>query len=239
MQPGLDTVQEFRIETAGSGAQYSRPATIDVVSRSGSNELHGALFETFRDNADGLIQPGILEYVTVYSRQPNTRANGGRRINITTAQNRQQLGQILQQRFGYVFESGGDGLYHALYDVQVIDGPFTAADAVAVTPIPLDHGIAPSLGFRFGDILYVNDLVRVPEDSFSLMDDAEVMIVDAMRYRPHPTHAHLDLALEWIERVAPKRAFLTNLHVDMDYAELDRRTPAHVHPCHDGLVIES
>jgi carboxypeptidase family protein len=54
MQPGLDTVQEFRIETAGSGAQYSRPATIDVVSRSGTNELHGALFETFRDNADGL-----------------------------------------------------------------------------------------------------------------------------------------------------------------------------------------
>jgi hypothetical protein len=54
MQPGLDTVQEFRIETAGSGAQFSRPATIDVVSRSGTNELHGALFETFRDNADGL-----------------------------------------------------------------------------------------------------------------------------------------------------------------------------------------
>src|SRR5215467_7744685 len=54
MQPGLDTVQEFRIETAGSAAQYSRPATIDVVSRSGSNEYHGALFETFRDNAAGL-----------------------------------------------------------------------------------------------------------------------------------------------------------------------------------------
>ncbi|HJZ96192.1 MAG TPA: TonB-dependent receptor [Candidatus Solibacter sp.] len=54
MQPGLDTVQEFRIETAGSAAQYSRPATIDVVSRSGSNEFHGALFETFRDNAAGL-----------------------------------------------------------------------------------------------------------------------------------------------------------------------------------------
>ncbi|HXI38896.1 MAG TPA: carboxypeptidase regulatory-like domain-containing protein [Bryobacteraceae bacterium] len=54
MQPGLDTVQEFRIETAGSAAQYSRPATIDVVSRSGSNEFHGGLFETFRDNADGL-----------------------------------------------------------------------------------------------------------------------------------------------------------------------------------------
>jgi phosphoribosyl 1,2-cyclic phosphate phosphodiesterase len=146
---------------------------------------------------------------------------------------------ILRQRFGYVFETGGEGLYHALYDVQTIDGPFTVAGSLAVTPIPLDHGIAPSLGFRFGDILYINDLVRVPEESFALMRDAEVMIVDAMRYRPHPTHAHLELALEWIERVAPSRAFLTNLHVDMDYAELDRCTPAHIHPCHDGLVIDS
>jgi phosphoribosyl 1,2-cyclic phosphate phosphodiesterase len=60
-----------------------------------------------------------------------------------------------------------------------------------------------------------------------------------MRFRPHPTHAHLDRALEWIERVGPKRAFLTNLHVDMDYAELDRVTPAHVRPCHDGLTIEA
>ena len=147
--------------------------------------------------------------------------------------------EILRQRFGYVFETGGEGLYHALYDVRTIDGPFTAADAIRATPILLDHGIAPSLGFRFGDIVYLNDVVRVPEGSFALMRDADALIVDSMRYRPHPTHAHLDLALEWIDRVAPRRAFLTNLHVDMDYAELDRRTPAHVHPCHDGLIIEA
>src|SRR5712692_9069395 len=54
VQPGLDTIQEFRIETAGSGAQYSRPATVDLVTRSGTNQLHGALFETFRNNAAGL-----------------------------------------------------------------------------------------------------------------------------------------------------------------------------------------
>jgi phosphoribosyl 1,2-cyclic phosphate phosphodiesterase len=144
---------------------------------------------------------------------------------------------ILMRRFGYVFET--ESIYHALYRVQVIDGPFTAADTIAVIPIPLDHGSVPSLGFRFGDIVYANDVVRVPEEAFPLMQGAEVLIVDAMRYRPHPTHAHLDLALEWIERIAPARAFLTNLHVDMDYAELDRRTPDNVQPCHDGLVIES
>lgn len=147
--------------------------------------------------------------------------------------------EILRRRFGYVFESEGDGFYHALYRVREIEGPFTAAGGIGVTPIPLDHGSVPSLGFRFGDIVYANDVVRVPDEAFDLMRGAEVMIVDAMRYRPHPTHAHLDLALEWIERVAPRRAFLTNLHVDMDYAELDRRTPAHVQPCYDGLVIST
>jgi hypothetical protein len=55
IQPGLDTIQEFRVETAGSGAQFSRPATVELVTRSGTNELHGALFETFRNNADGLV----------------------------------------------------------------------------------------------------------------------------------------------------------------------------------------
>lgn len=144
---------------------------------------------------------------------------------------------ILKRRFDYVFET--ESIYHALYRVREIEGPFLAAGAVAVTPIPLDHGSIASLGFRFGDIVYANDVVRVPEEAFPLMQGARVMIVDAMRYRPHPTHAHLDRALEWIERVRPERAFLTNLHIDMDYAELDRRTPSYVQPCHDGLIIIS
>ena len=118
-----------------------------------------------------------------------------------------------------------------------IDGPFVAA-GVAVRPFVQDHGIATSLGFRFGPIAYANDCVTLSDDAFEAMAGVDVLVVDAMRYRPHPTHAHLERALEWIARIAPKRAFLTNLHVDMDYAELDRLTPAHVQPCHDGLVIE-
>ena len=105
-------------------------------------------------------------------------------------------------------------------------------------PFVQDHGLAPSLGFRFGQLAYANDVVRCRRAPSTAMAGVEVLIVDAMRYRPHPTHAHLDRALEWIERIRPARAFLTNLHVDMDYAEVDRLTPSHVHPCRDGLVIE-
>ncbi|OWY59426.1 phosphoribosyl 1,2-cyclic phosphodiesterase, partial [cyanobacterium TDX16] len=73
---------------------------------------------------------------------------------------------------------------------------------------------------------------------FEVLKGVEVLIVDAMRYRPHPTHAHLERALQWIGRLKPARAFLTNMHVDMDYAAVDRETPAHVHPCFDGLQID-
>jgi phosphoribosyl 1,2-cyclic phosphate phosphodiesterase len=151
---------------------------------------------------------------------------------------RRTLG-ILHRRFGYCFEAEQGGFYNPLYRAHEITGPFTAAGSLAVTPIPQDHGTIPSLGFRFGSVAYANDVVSLPEEAFAVMRGVEVLIVDAMRYRPHPTHAHLDRALEWIERIGPQRAFLTNLHVDMDYDVLDRQTPAHVRPCHDGLVIES
>ena len=94
----FETVDELRLVYG---------ATLEIILGEDTNR-NGALDENEndsessapRDNADGLIQPGILEYVTVYSRQPTTRPNGGRRINVTTAQTRQQLAQLLQQRFG-------------------------------------------------------------------------------------------------------------------------------------------
>lgn len=145
--------------------------------------------------------------------------------------------QILLRRFRYCFEAEDGGFYNPIYRHHVIDGPFTAA-GLPVRPWVQDHGIATSLGFRFGPVAYANDCVTLDEKAFAAMAGVEVMIVDAMRFHPHPTHAHLERALEWIDRVGPARAFLTNLHVDMDYAEVERLTPAHVHPCHDGLVIE-
>ena len=144
---------------------------------------------------------------------------------------------ILGRRFDYVFEEDTTGVYHPIYRRNTIEGPFKAA-GIDVVPFPQDHGTIPTLGFRFGRFGYANDVVALPAEAFQVLAGVEVLVVDAMRYRPHPTHAHLDLALEWIARIAPKEAFLTNLHVDMDYDEVERRTPAHVHPCHDGLVLD-
>jgi phosphoribosyl 1,2-cyclic phosphate phosphodiesterase len=145
----------------------------------------------------------------------------------------------LRSRFGYVFAQPDVSVYSTLYRAHEIgEGPFTAA-GVRVVPFEMDHGSTVALGFRFGGIAYCNDVVRLDERAFEALEGVDTFIVDAMRYRPHPTHAHLDLTLEWIARIKPRRAVLTNMHVDMDYDEVNRVTPAHVEPAYDGLVLEA
>ncbi len=109
--------------------------------------------------------------------------------------------EILLRRFRYCFEAEDHGFYNPIYRHREIDGPFEAA-GVAVVPFRQDHGTTSSLGFRFGRIGYANDVVTLPEEAFDILAGIDVLIVDAMRFRPHPTHAHLDRALEWIERLA-------------------------------------
>jgi phosphoribosyl 1,2-cyclic phosphate phosphodiesterase len=95
-----------------------------------------------------------------------------------------------------------------------------------------------SQGFRFGPIAYSSDVFELDDAAFAALEGVECWIVDALRYRPHPTHAHVDKALGWIRRVKPKRAILTNLHVDLDYQTLRSALPKGVEPAYDGLVID-
>ncbi len=88
------------------------------------------------------------------------------------------------------------------------------------------HGDIPSLGFRFGNVAYSADIKSLPADSLAAMAGLDVWIVDALRKAPHPSHFNLDEALDWIARVKPKRAILTNLHSDMDYASAARHAAA-------------
>jgi phosphoribosyl 1,2-cyclic phosphate phosphodiesterase len=106
-----------------------------------------------------------------------------------------------------------------------------------VLPILQDHGDIPSLGFRFGNVAYSADIKSLPADSLAAMAGLDLWIVDALRKAPHPSHFNLDEALEWIARVKPKRAILTNLHSDMDYASLRASLPPGVEPGYDGMTF--
>ncbi|MGB6448886.1 MAG: MBL fold metallo-hydrolase, partial [Xanthobacteraceae bacterium] len=94
-----------------------------------------------------------------------------------------------------------------------------------------------SLGFRFGNFAYSVDLNTVPPQSVSALADLDVWVLDALRYRPHPSHLSLSDALGWIERLKPRRAVLTNLHADLDYEVLRGKLPLNVVPAFDGMMI--
>ena len=104
-------------------------------------------------------------------------------------------------------------------------------------PSEVHHGSIDALGFRVGDLAYLPDVAEIPEGTWPMLEGLDCWILDALRRTPHPTHAHLDRSLEWIDRAAPRRALLTNMHIDMDYRTLVDETPDNIAPAHDGLVI--
>ncbi|MFS4439177.1 MBL fold metallo-hydrolase [Paracoccaceae bacterium GXU_MW_L88] len=146
----------------------------------------------------------------------------------------------LFDRFGYVFETPPGSAYPPILDHQEITGPFEVygdGGPIPFTPLPVDHGSIEALGFRIKNLAYVPDVVEISEGTLALMEGLDCLIIDALRYKPHPTHAHVERTLGWIERLKPARAVLTNMHIDLDYETLAAETPAHVEPAYDGLVI--
>jgi phosphoribosyl 1,2-cyclic phosphate phosphodiesterase len=147
----------------------------------------------------------------------------------------------LLSRFGYAFVQPAGSPYPPILDLNTIDEAFTidgAGGPITLQPFRVDHGSMEALGFRVGDMAYLPDVVRIPDESWPALQGLDCFIVDALRYKPHPTHAHLDMTLGWIKRAAPRRAVLTNMHIDLDYAVLDAETPDQVTPAHDGMVLE-
>jgi phosphoribosyl 1,2-cyclic phosphate phosphodiesterase len=151
--------------------------------------------------------------------------------------------QVVYLRFGYCFvKPPGSNYPPILNEHRIHSGkPVTiAGDGGPITALPFlqDHGDIASLGFRFGDAAYSSDVRDLAPESIAALAGLDLWIVDALRYTPHPSHFSVSEALAWIERIAPRRAILTNLHTDLDYEQLRARLPPHVEPAFDGLKVE-
>ena len=149
--------------------------------------------------------------------------------------------RTVMQRFGYVFETPPGSSYPPIMDRHRIDGPVTIdgpGGPLTCTPFDVPHGEITALGFRIGPVVYTPDISAMPPAGWEALRGADCWIVDALRYRPHISHSHVEQTLDWIATAGVPRAYLTNLHVDLDYAALEAETPGHVQPAHDGLVLE-
>ena len=148
----------------------------------------------------------------------------------------------LRVRFSYVFETPPGSQYPPLmnpmelrHGVGVsIDGP---GGQVGAVPFRLNHGDMDSLGFRIGDMAYTPDVVAIPDASVEFLAGLDLWIIDALRYTRHPSHFSLAEALDWIARMKPRRAVLTNLHTDLDYDTLSAELPEGVTIAHDGMRL--
>jgi len=145
----------------------------------------------------------------------------------------------IQLMFPYIFEAP-DAYPSAVprLDLHVIDGPLDVGNRT-ITPIPLLHGALPVLGFRVGRFAYCTDVSEIPADSWPLLEDLDVLILDALRRRPHPTHFNLEQAVDHARRIGARQTYFTHIAHELSHAATNAELPDDMRLAHDGLVIES
>lgn len=144
----------------------------------------------------------------------------------------------IRRMFAYVFDPAtprGGGLPEL--DLRQIDGPVRIG-AHEIVPIPLMHGERPILGFRLGPFAYLTDCSAIPEASWPMLHNLDVVVLDALRVRPHPTHFSLAEAVDAAHRIAARQTFFTHMCHDLPHAATNERLPDGMALAYDGLVLE-
>jgi phosphoribosyl 1,2-cyclic phosphate phosphodiesterase len=205
----IDTATELRLQALRAGLRQ-----VDAILMTHAHADHTGGFDDLRR-----FNELMRRHLPVYA-DPETAAN-------------------LRERFAYAFVDqfpfyGGkpDLLLHEIED------PFDLFGST-ITPVPVLHGRLPILGYRIGDLAYVTDAKTIPDESLDLLRGLDVLVLNALRQRPHPTHLSFAEALEVIAAVEPNRAYLTHLSHDASHAAASALLPPGVEIASDGLVIES
>lgn len=150
----------------------------------------------------------------------------------------------LEDGFGYCLKTPPGSEYPPIVSANLIETPdteFTIAGAggkITFMPLLQQHGSIHSLGFRIGNFAYCSDVSAFPDETADKLQNLDVLVIDALQYRPHPSHFSVDEALDWIERLKPERAVLTHMHIPLDYDRVMAETPDHVEPAFDQMKFE-
>ena len=139
--------------------------------------------------------------------------------------------------FKYVFEPDPDYSTLPRVELRPINGAVELFGARFV-PLPLLHGKAEIHGYRFGSAAYLTDFSDVPEESLAMLAGLDILFLDALRHRPHPTHSHVEHSLKLVERLQPRRTFFTHISHDLGHEETNAALPDAVRLAYDGLKLE-
>jgi phosphoribosyl 1,2-cyclic phosphate phosphodiesterase len=148
-----------------------------------------------------------------------------------------RVAERIRHMFSYIFD--GNYKYGGIAQVElnVFQGPVELF-GVCFHPVPLMHGDSEICGFRFGAAAYLTDFSVIPEASMAMLHDLDILFLDALRHRPHPTHSTVANSLSLVELLQPRRAFFTHISHDLPHVETNETLPPHVRLAHDGLKLE-
>ena len=145
--------------------------------------------------------------------------------------------EVIRNMFRYIFEATYEFGGLARVELHCISGPLKLFGACFV-PVKVLHGNAEIIGFRFGSAAYLTDFSEIPAESFTLLNDLDILFLDALRHKPHPTHSTVDNSLKIVERVKPKRAFFTHICHDLPHEATNTALPPHVRLSYDGMKLD-
>jgi phosphoribosyl 1,2-cyclic phosphate phosphodiesterase len=148
---------------------------------------------------------------------------------------------ILERIFEYTFRK--IDRYPTSARVEIHRLPVEAGAEIALfgatfQRIPVTHGRNTIAGYRFGSAAYLTDMSDIPEESLPLLQDLDILILDALRREPHPSHSHLAKSIDLVNKIAPKRAFFTHISHDLDHDLINAELPVNIRLAHDGLKLD-
>lgn len=143
----------------------------------------------------------------------------------------------IRRTFWYVFEDVEAGGGKPLLEMHEVHGPFELAGR-RIVPVPLHHGRLPILGYRIGGFAYLTDVSEIPDGSYALLRGLDVLVLSALRHRPHPTHFHLARAIDEARRIGATRTLFTHIAHELSHGAVAATLPPGLELAHDGLVVE-
>jgi phosphoribosyl 1,2-cyclic phosphate phosphodiesterase len=144
----------------------------------------------------------------------------------------------IRRCFQYIFDGVKKESNVPQLDPRLIDGSPFDLFGLEFLPVPVMHGRQTIHGFRFGNAAYLTDHSEIPESSMELLQGLDVLFLDALRYKPHPTHSTVDRSVRTVEQLSPSRAFFTHICHDLAHERAESMLPSHIHLAYDGLEIQ-
>jgi len=140
--------------------------------------------------------------------------------------------------FQYIFDNGKPETNIPKLDSHILNGAPFDVFGMEFIPVPILHGKQTIYGFRFGTAAYLTDHSDIPESSMALLHDLDVLFLDALRYKPHPTHSTVERSVRTVEQLAPRRAWFTHICHDLGHERAESMLPPHIRLAYDGLEIQ-